>query len=119
MKLNLFKHKQNSITEKLSKSILSNTNTSSSESIVHLFPKNELIESIPLEFDELSPKFITVNKLDFNGTEIHCGITNDPRSVGGIRYLVTQPRLSIQDKKNFDSFSVIEFCLCLKRLSFI
>ena len=88
--------------EKLSKSILSNTNTSSSQSIFHLFSKNELIESIPLEFDESTPKFITVNKLDFNGTEIHCGIIKDPTSVGGLRYFVIQPRLSIKDKKNFD-----------------
>lgn len=101
MRFNFFKYKQNPMREELSKSILSNTNTNSSESIFHLFPKNELIESVPLEFEELTPKFITVNKLDFNGTEIHSGIIKDPTSVVGLRYLVIQPRLSVRDKKNF------------------
>ena len=60
------------------------------------------IDTIPIEFDEPVPKFISVNKLEFIGTEIHGGIVRDPTSIGGLRYLVIQPRLSINDKKNFD-----------------
>jgi len=59
-------------------------------------------DSIPIEFNEPVPKFISVNKLKFIGTEIHGGIIKDPTSIGGLRYLVIQPRLSIKDKKNFD-----------------
>ena len=59
-------------------------------------------ETIPIEFDEIAPKFLTISKLDFSGTEIHSGIIKDPTSIGGLRYVVIQPRLSIQDKKNFD-----------------
>ena len=59
-------------------------------------------DSIPVEFNEPVPKFISVNKLDFIGTEIHGGIIKDPTSIGGLRYLVIQPRLSVKDKKNFD-----------------
>ncbi len=59
-------------------------------------------DSVPIEFNEPVPKFISVNKLKFIGTEIHGGIIRDPTSIGGLRYLVIQPRLSIKDKKNFD-----------------
>jgi len=59
-------------------------------------------DSIPIEFNEPVPKFISVNKLKFIGTEIHGGIIRDPTSIGGLRYLVIQPRLNIKDKKNFD-----------------
>ena len=59
-------------------------------------------DTIPIEFNEPVPKFISVNKLEFIGTEIHGGIVRDPTSIGGLRYLVIQPRLSINDKKNFD-----------------
>ena len=59
-------------------------------------------DTIPVEFNEPVPKFISVNKLDFVGNEIHGGVIRDPTSIGGLRYLVIQPRLSINDKKNFD-----------------
>ncbi|MFB5645384.1 MAG: type II/IV secretion system ATPase subunit [Nitrosopumilaceae archaeon] len=59
-------------------------------------------ETIPVEFNEPVPKFISVNKIDFIGTSIHGGIIKDPTSIGGLRYLVIQPRLSVKDKKNFD-----------------
>ena len=59
-------------------------------------------ETIAVEFDEPVPKFISVNRLDFIGTEIHGGVIKDPTSIGGLRYLVIQPRLSVKDKKNFD-----------------
>jgi flagellar protein FlaI len=59
-------------------------------------------ETIPVEFNEPVPKFISVNRLDFIGTEIHGGIIKDPTSIGGLRYLVIQPRLSVKDKQNFD-----------------
>jgi len=66
-------------------------------------PANKIIsDTIPIEFNEPIPKFISVNKLDFVGTEIHGGVIKDPTSIGGLRYLVIQPRLSIKDKKNFD-----------------
>ena len=66
-------------------------------------PANKIgIDTIPIEFNEPVPKFISVNKLEFIGTEIHGGIVRDPTSIGGLRYLVIQPRLSINDKKNFD-----------------
>ena len=102
MNFNLFKYKQNLKLAQLPKLVESNKKTNSSESMFDIFLKNELTEPIPLEFDELAPKFITVNKLDFNGTEIHGGIIKDPTSIGGLRYLVIQPRLSVRDKKNFD-----------------
>jgi len=101
LNFNLFKHKQNLSLAKLPKLAELNKKTDSSESMFNIL-KNELTEPVPLEFDELAPKFITVNKLDFDGTEIHSGIINDPTSVGGLRYLVIQPRLSVRDKKNFD-----------------
>ncbi|MCH6586314.1 MAG: type IV secretory pathway protein, partial [Thaumarchaeota archaeon] len=59
-------------------------------------------DTIPIEFSESVPKFISVNKLEFVGTEIHGGVIRDPTSIGGLRYLIIQPRLSINDKKNFD-----------------
>jgi len=102
LNFNLFKYKQNLKLAQLPKLVESNKKTNSSESMFDIFLKNELTEPIPLEFDELAPKFITVNKLDFNGTEIHGGIIKDPTSIGGLRYLVIQPRLSVRDKKNFD-----------------
>jgi len=102
LNFNLFKYKQNLTLAKLPKLAESNKKTNSSESMFDIFLKNELTEPVPLEFDELAPKFITVNKLDFNGTEIHSGIIKDPTSIGGLRYLVIQPRLSVRDKKNFD-----------------
>ena len=102
MNFNLFKYKQNLTLAQLPKLAESNKKTNSSESMFNIFLKNELTEPVPLEFDELAPKFITVNKLDFNGTEIHSGIIKDPTSIGGLRYLVIQPRLSVRDKKNFD-----------------
>jgi len=102
LNFNLFKYKQNLTLAKLPKLAESNKKTNSSESMFDIFLKNELTEPVPLEFDELAPKFITVNKLDFNGTEIHAGIIKDPTSIGGLRYLVIQPRLSVRDKKNFD-----------------
>ena len=64
--------------------------------------QQKLGEKIPIEFDAIASKFLTISKLDFSGTEIHSGIIKDPTSIGGIRYVVIQPRLSIQDKKNFD-----------------
>jgi len=102
LNFNFFKYKQNLELAQLPKLAESNKKTNSSESMFNTLLKNELTEPVPLEFDELAPKFITVNKLDFNGTEIHGGIIKDPTSIGGLRYLVIQPRLSVRDKKNFD-----------------
>jgi len=48
------------------------------------------------------PNFISVNRLDFEGVEIHGGIIKDPTSKGGLKYSIIQPRLSVKDKKNFD-----------------
>ena len=62
----------------------------------------DLDNSVPIDVDEKTPKFISVNKLDFPGTEIHGGVIKDPTSIGGLRYLVIQPRLTIKDKRNFE-----------------
>ncbi len=48
------------------------------------------------------PNFISVNKLDFEGAEIHGGIIKDSTARGGLKYCIIQPRLSVKDKKNFD-----------------
>jgi len=64
--------------------------------------KIDVDDTIPIDVDENTPKFITVNKLDFGGTEIHGGVIKDPTSIGGLRYLVIQPRLTIKDKRNFE-----------------
>ncbi len=49
-----------------------------------------------------TPNFISVNRLDFEGAEIHGGIIKDPTAKGGLKYSIIQPRLSVKDKKNFD-----------------
>jgi len=49
-----------------------------------------------------TPNFISVNRLDFEGVEIHGGIIKDPTAKGGLKYSIIQPRLSVKDKKNFD-----------------
>ncbi len=49
-----------------------------------------------------TPNFISVNRLDFEGAEIHGGIIKDPTAKGGLKYCIIQPRLSVKDKKNFD-----------------
>ncbi len=64
--------------------------------------KIDVDSTVPIDIDENTPKFISVNKLDFSGTEIHGGVIKDPTSIGGLRYLVIQPRLTIKDKRNFE-----------------
>ena len=54
------------------------------------------------EFPEDIPSFISVNKLDFEGAEIHGGVVKDANAKGGLKYVVIQPRLSVKDKKNFE-----------------
>jgi len=49
-----------------------------------------------------TPNFISVNRLDFEGVEIHGGIIKDSTAKGGLKYSIIQPRLSVKDKKNFD-----------------
>lgn len=101
MKFNIFKDRTGSklaglsVTSFLQKKI---PNIPVQDTIVN---KNQS-ETIAVEFDEPVPKFISVNRLDFIGTEIHGGVIKDPTSIGGLRYLVIQPRLSVKDKKNFD-----------------
>lgn len=102
MRFNIFKKRQYQKLSDLSLPLESNKKTYSHKKDTDIFSNNTLNESIPLEFDELVPKFITVTKLDFNGSEIHGGIIKDPTSIGGFRYLVIQPHLSIRNKKNFD-----------------
>jgi len=48
------------------------------------------------------PKFISVSKLNFEGAEIHGGVTKDPNAKGGLQYTVIEPTLSDRDKKNFE-----------------
>ncbi len=101
MRFNIFKDKSSQKLANLASSPLLYENPEPVQPTKSL-RKNELVEEIPLEFDEIAPKFLTISKIDFNGTEIHSGIIKDPTSIGGIRYVVIQPRLSIRDKKNFD-----------------
>ena len=100
MRLNIFKAKSDQkLTDPISSSLpYENPEPKKPTELLH----QKLCETIPIEFDEIAPKFLTISKLDFSGTEIHSGIIKDPTSIGGIRYVVIQPRLSIQDKKNFD-----------------
>ena len=100
MRLNIFKAKSDQkLTDPISSSLLyEKSEPKKPTELLH----QKLGETIPIEFDEIAPKFLTISKLDFSGTEIHSGIIKDPTSIGGIRYVVIQPRLSIQDKKNFD-----------------
>ncbi|MCH7968713.1 MAG: type IV secretory pathway protein, partial [Thaumarchaeota archaeon] len=101
MRLNIFKAKSDQkLTDSISSSLL--YEKLEPEKPTELVHQKKLGEMIPIEFDEVAPKFLTISKLDFSGTEIHCGIIKDPTSIGGLRYVVIQPRLSIQDKKNFD-----------------
>ncbi len=100
MRLNIFKAKSDQkLTDPISSSLpYENPEPKKPTELLH----QKLGETIPIEFDEIAPKFLTISKIDFSGTEIHSGIIKDPTSIGGIRYVVIQPRLSIQDKKNFD-----------------
>ncbi len=101
MRLNIFKAKSDQkLTDSISSSLL--YEKLEPEKPTELVHQKKLGGMIPIEFDEVAPKFLTISKLDFSGTEIHCGIIKDPTSIGGLRYVVIQPRLSIQDKKNFD-----------------
>jgi len=72
------------------------------KSVPKQISKTDVDSSVPIDVDENTPKFISVNKLDFSGTEIHGGVIKDPTSIGGLRYLVIQPRLTIKDKRNFE-----------------
>jgi len=100
LRLNIFKAKSDQkLTDSISSSLLyEKPEPKKPTELLH----QKLGETIPIEFDEIAPKFLTISKLDFSGTEIHSGIIKDPTSIGGLRYVVIQPRLSIQDKKNFD-----------------
>ncbi len=100
MRLNIFKPKSDQkLTDPISSSLpYEKLEAEKPTKLLH----QKKAETIPIEFDEIAPKFLTISKLDFSGTEIHSGIIKDPTSIGGIRYVVIQPRLSIQDKKNFD-----------------
>ena len=100
MRLNIFKAKSDQkLTDSISSSLLyEKPEPKKPTELLH----QKLGETIPIEFDEIAPKFLTISKIDFSGTEIHSGIIKDPTSIGGLRYVVIQPRLSIQDKKNFD-----------------
>ena len=101
MRLNIFKAKSDQkLTDQISSSLP--YEKLEPEKPTNLLHQKKLGETIPIEFDEIAPKFLTISKLDFSGTEIHSGIIKDPTSIGGLRYVVIQPRLSIQDKKNFD-----------------
>ncbi len=101
MRLNIFKAKSDQkLTDQISSSLP--YEKLEPEKPTNLLHQKKLSETIPIEFDEIAPKFLTISKLDFSGTEIHSGIIKDPTSIGGLRYVVIQPRLSIQDKKNFD-----------------
>lgn len=48
------------------------------------------------------PSFISMNKLDFEDAEIHGGVVKDPKTKGGLKYVVVQPRLSVKDQRNFE-----------------
>jgi len=72
------------------------------ESTPKQISKIDVDNTVPIDVDINTPKFISVNKLDFSGTEIHGGVIKDPTSIGGLRYLVIQPRLTIKDKRNFE-----------------
>ncbi len=100
MRLNIFKPKSDQkLTDPISSSLpYEKLEPEKPTKLLH----QKKAETIPIEFDEIAPKFLTISKLDFSGTEIHSGIIKDPTSIGGLRYVVIQPRLSIQDKKNFD-----------------
>ncbi len=100
MRLNIFKAKSDQkLTDSITSSLLyEKPEPKKPTELLH----QKLGETIPIEFDEIAPKFLTISKIDFSGTEIHSGIIKDPTSIGGLRYVVIQPRLSIQDKKNFD-----------------
>ena len=100
MRLNIFKPKSDQkLTDPISSSLpYEKLEAEKPTKLLH----QKKAETIPIEFDEIAPKFLTISKLDFSGTEIHSGIIKDPTSIGGLRYVVIQPRLSIQDKKNFD-----------------
>ncbi len=100
MRLNIFKPKSDQkLTDPISSSLpYEKLEDEKPTKLLH----QKKAETIPIEFDEIAPKFLTISKLDFSGTEIHSGIIKDPTSIGGLRYVVIQPRLSIQDKKNFD-----------------
>ena len=101
MRLNIFKAKSDQkLTDQISSSLP--YEKLEPEKPTELLHQKKLGETIPIEFDEIAPKFLTISKIDFSGTEIHSGIIKDPTSIGGLRYVVIQPRLSIQDKKNFD-----------------
>lgn len=52
--------------------------------------------------DESIPQFMRVSKLDFEGTEIHAGISKDPAAKGGLRYVIIEPTLSPRDRKAYD-----------------
>ena len=101
MRLNIFKAKPDQkLTDSISPSLL--YEKQEPKKPTELLHQKKSDETIPIEFDEVAPKFLTISKIDFSGTEIHSGIIKDPTSIGGLRYVVIQPRLSIQDKKNFD-----------------
>ena len=74
--------------EKVATTDLSNLN-------INAIPDNQ-------ERSEQIPSFISMNKLDFEGAEIHGGVVKDPNAKGGLKYVVVQPRLSVKDRKNFE-----------------
>jgi len=77
------------------------------EKIAELDPNQLNIDALPdsnlINNEEKAvQKFITVSKLNFEGTEIHGGIIRDQTSKGGLRYVVIEPTLGQRDKKNFE-----------------
>ena len=64
---------------------------------IHDIPKEPTIN----ELENHATQFMTLSKLEFDGAEIHAGITKDPSAKGGLRYQVIEPSLSERDKKAF------------------
>jgi flagellar protein FlaI len=52
--------------------------------------------------EKVTPKFISVAKLNFDNAEIHGGVTKDPTAKGGLKYVVIEPTLSERDKEKFE-----------------
>ncbi|MDX1596385.1 MAG: type IV secretory pathway protein, partial [Nitrosopumilaceae archaeon] len=68
--------------------------------------KNENnVKESSLDLENNATQFMTLSKLEFDGAEIHAGITKDPTAKGGLRYQVIEPSLSERDKK---AFSIIK-----------
>ena len=110
MKFKIFKEKPRQLLTDTKKPSLTNEEKEPLLKSLNDSLQKKLIEPSTLEYDELIPKFLTINKVDFCGTQIHAGIIKDPTSIGGLRYLVVQPRLSVTDKKNFDIIKKLLMC---------